>query len=46
MPSQILSVKAKNDLPQIKFTKDYKPELEKVLAQMKNEFAGLKAGAA
>ncbi len=46
MPAQILAIKAKNDLPQIKFTKDYKPELEKVLAQMKNEFAGLKAGAA
>jgi len=46
MPAQILAIKAKNDLPQIKCTKDYKPELEKVLAQMKNEFAGLKAGAA
>jgi V/A-type H+-transporting ATPase subunit A len=46
MPAQILAIKAKNDLPQIKFTKDYKPELEKVVAQMKNEFAGLKAGVA
>jgi len=46
MPAQILAIKAKNELPQIKFTKDYKPELEKVLAQMKSEFAGLKAGAA
>ncbi|TAJ45790.1 ATP synthase subunit A [Methanofollis fontis] len=46
LPSQILAVKAKNDLPQIKFIKDYKPDLEKVLDQMKSEFAGLKAGAA
>ncbi|MDK2974358.1 MAG: V/A-type H+/Na+-transporting ATPase subunit [Methanofollis sp.] len=46
MPAQILAVRAKNDLPQIKFTVDYKPELERVLAQMKDEFAGLKAGAA
>lgn len=46
MPAQILTIKAKNDLPQIKFAKDYKPELERILKAMKDEFAGLKAGMA
>jgi V/A-type H+-transporting ATPase subunit A len=46
MPAQILAIKAKNDLPQIKFTKDYKPELERILKAMKDEFSGLKAGVA
>jgi len=41
-PAQIVSIKAKNDLPQIKFTKDYKPDLEKILKNMETEFAKLR----
>jgi V/A-type H+/Na+-transporting ATPase subunit A len=44
-PTQIISIKAKNDLPQIKFTKDYKPELEKIEKQMDAEFNALRAAA-
>ncbi|MCK9336174.1 MAG: V-type ATP synthase subunit A, partial [Candidatus Cloacimonetes bacterium] len=37
-PSQILSIKSKNEMPQIKFTKDYKPVLDKIYAGMEAEF--------
>jgi hypothetical protein len=33
-PLQIIGVQSKNDLPQIKFIKDYKPELEKIMKAM------------
>jgi len=42
-PQQIISIKSKNELPQIKFIKDYKPELEKILKDMEAEFEGLRA---
>ena len=42
-PQQIISIKSKNELPQIKFIKDYKPELEKILKYMDAEFEGLRA---
>ncbi len=38
LPAQILAVKAKGELPQIKFIKDYKPALDKILADMDAEF--------
>jgi len=44
-PTQIIASKAKNDLPQIKFIKDYKPELEKILKAMDTEFNTLRAAA-
>ncbi|MFA6364498.1 ATP synthase subunit A [Methanoregula sp.] len=44
-PSQILAVKAKNELPQIKFIKDYKPELAKIEKDMDAEFNTLRSGA-
>jgi V/A-type H+-transporting ATPase subunit A len=44
-PAQIIGVKAKNDMPQIKFIKDYKPELEKIEKQMDAEFNALRAAA-
>jgi len=44
-PAQIIASKAKNDLPQIKFTKDYKPELEKIEKAMDTEFNALRAAA-
>lgn len=42
-PVQILAVKAKNEMPQIKFTKEYKPVLDKIYAEMDAEFKGLRA---
>ncbi len=42
-PSQILAVKAKNEMPQVKFTKDYKPVLDKIYAGMEAEFKALRA---
>lgn len=42
-PSQILAVKAKNEMPQIKFTKDYKPVLAKIYTDMEAEFKSLRA---
>jgi len=42
-PQQIIGIKAKNDLPQIKFIKDYKPELERIRAEMENEFNALRS---
>ncbi len=44
-PAQIISVKAKSDLPQIKFVRDYKPMLEQILKGMESEFTTLRAGA-
>ena len=44
-PAQIIGIKSKNDLPQIKFIKDYKPELEKIEKQMDAEFSALRASA-
>ena len=40
--SQIVGVKAKNELVQIKFIQDYKPELEKIMKAMDTEFAAIK----
>ena len=42
-PVQILAVKAKNEMPQIKFTKDYKPVLDKIYSEMDAEFKALRA---
>jgi len=44
-PTQINTVKAKNELPQIKFIKDYKPELIKIEKQMDDEFNALRSAA-
>jgi len=44
-PAQILSVKSKNELPQIKFIKDYKPELAKIEKDMDAEFNTLRSAA-
>jgi V/A-type H+-transporting ATPase subunit A len=44
-PSQIIAVKAKNELPQIKFIKDYKPELAKIEKEMDAEFNTLRSAA-
>ncbi|MCQ1538751.1 ATP synthase subunit A [Methanocalculus taiwanensis] len=44
-PAQIISVKAKSDLPQIKFVRDYKPMLDQILKGMESEFTTLRAGA-
>ncbi len=44
-PAQIIAVKAKSDLPQIKFVRDYKPMLEELLKGMESEFTTLRAGA-
>jgi V/A-type H+-transporting ATPase subunit A len=40
--SQIVGIKAKNDLPQVKFEKEYAPLLEKILADLEVEFKSLK----
>lgn len=42
-PTQILAVKAKNEMPQIKFAKEYKPVLDKIYAEMDAEFKALRA---
>lgn len=44
-PQQIVSVRSKNDLPQIKFIKDYKPELAKIQSEMEAEFNALRSAA-
>ena len=41
---QILAVKSKGELPQIKFIKDYQPALEKIMTAMEAEFAAMRAG--
>ncbi|KQC10635.1 MAG: ATP synthase subunit A [Methanolinea sp. SDB] len=42
-PQQILSTKAKNDLPQIKFIKDYRPELDRITSEIEKEFNALRS---
>jgi len=44
LPAQIMSTKSKSELPQIKFIKDYKEPLAKILDQMDAEFNALRAG--
>lgn len=44
-PNQINSVKSKNELPQIKFIKDYKPDLTKIEKNMDEEFNSLRSSA-
>ena len=41
---QIIAVKSKGELPQIKFIRDYKPALEKIMASMDAEFSAMRAG--
>jgi V/A-type H+-transporting ATPase subunit A len=42
-PTQINAVKSKNELPQIKFIKDYKPALDKIAKDMDAEFNALRS---
>jgi V/A-type H+-transporting ATPase subunit A len=42
LTAQIIATKAKNELPQVKFEKDYKPLLEKILENMEAEFKNLR----
>ncbi|WP_332450856.1 ATP synthase subunit A [Methanoculleus sp.] len=42
-PQQIVGVKSKNELVQIKFIKDYEPVLEKILKDMEAEFNAMRA---
>jgi V/A-type H+/Na+-transporting ATPase subunit A len=44
LPAQIMAVPSKNELPQIKFIKDYKPVLARILDQMDTEVNALRAG--
>jgi len=44
-PTQIITIKAKNDLPQIKFVKDYEPMLDGILKAMEAEFTALRSSA-
>jgi V/A-type H+-transporting ATPase subunit A len=44
-PIQINTIKSKNELNQIKFTKDYKPDLEKIEKAMEAEFNVLRSAA-
>jgi len=44
-PAQIISIRAKNDLPQIKFVKDYEPMLDGILKAMESEFTTLRSSA-
>jgi len=44
-PQQIIAVKSKNELPQIKFIKDYVPVLAKIQAEMESEFNALRSAA-
>ncbi|MDD4566609.1 V-type ATP synthase alpha chain [Methanoculleus chikugoensis] len=41
-PQQVIGVKSKNELPQIKFIRDYEPELEKIMKDMEAEFDALR----
>ena len=41
-PQQVISVKSKNELPQIKFIRDYEPELAKIMKQMESEFDAMR----
>ncbi|WP_292367161.1 MULTISPECIES: ATP synthase subunit A [unclassified Methanoculleus] len=42
-PQQVVGIKSKNELVQIKFIKDYEPVLEKILKDMKAEFDAMRA---
>lgn len=42
-PQQIVGARSKNELPQIKFIKDYEPVLEKILKDMDAEFEAMRA---
>jgi V/A-type H+-transporting ATPase subunit A len=42
-PAQIIGVRSKNDLPQIKFIKDYRPELDRIMKEMDSEFTTLRS---
>ncbi len=42
LPAQILAVRAKGELPQIKFIKDYKPAIAKILEDMDAEFNAIR----
>jgi V/A-type H+-transporting ATPase subunit A len=44
-PNQINTVKSKNELPQIKFIKDYKPALDNIWKDMDAEFNALRSAA-
>jgi len=44
-PSQIITIKAKNDLPQIKFVQDYEPMLDGIMKAMEAEFTQLRSSA-
>jgi V/A-type H+-transporting ATPase subunit A len=44
-PTQIITVKAKNDLPQVKFVKDYEPMLDGIMKAMEAEFTQLRSSA-
>ncbi len=44
-PAQIITITSKNDLPQIKFIKDYKPELERIEKSMDSEINTLRSTA-
>jgi V/A-type H+-transporting ATPase subunit A len=44
-PAQIITIRSKNDLPQIKFIKDYKPELERIQKSMDSEINTLRSSA-
>jgi V/A-type H+-transporting ATPase subunit A len=44
-PTQITTIKSKNELNQIKFIKDYKPELAKIEKEMDAEFNVLRSAA-
>jgi len=44
-PQQIIAIKSKNELPQIKFIKDYVPVLAKIQAEMESEFNALRSAA-
>ena len=43
--SHIVGLKAKNDLPQIKYVKEYKPEIEGIVRAMESEFTKLREAA-
>jgi V/A-type H+/Na+-transporting ATPase subunit A len=44
-PTQIITIKAKNDLPQIKFAKDYESMLDGIMKAMETEFTQLRSSA-
>ncbi|KDE56093.1 ATP synthase subunit A [Methanoculleus sp. MH98A] len=41
-PQQVIAIKSKNELPQIKFIRDYEPELEKIMKDMEAEFDAMR----